>query len=126
LRITAAYVRRHGTRGFEPTGYRDVEVHKSMPASWRAWLAQADAVPSQPAAAAAAAASAVGGVPAKTTLPLLPSVGALPSANALLLSFALGLVAARTLALVWRWSSRPGDGTGLRMAKKRPSPRKAV
>lgn len=83
-----------------------------MPASWRAWLAQADAVPSQPAAAAAAAAaSAAGGVPAKTlrlktTLPLLPSVGALPSAGALLLLFALGLLAARTLALVWRWSSR--------------------
>ena len=106
MRITAAYVRQHGARGFEPTGYRAIEVHKSMPASWRAWLAQADAVPSQPAAAAAAAASAAGGVPAKTTLPLLPSVGALPSAGALLLSFVLGLLAARTLALVWRWSSR--------------------
>ena len=106
MRITAAYVRQHGARGFEPTGYRAIEVHKSMPASWRAWLAQADAVPSQPAAAAAAASSAAGGLLAKTTLPLLPSVGALPSAGALLLSFALGLLAARTLALLWRWSSR--------------------
>ena len=107
LRITAAYVRRHGARGFEPTGYRAIEVHKSMPASWRAWLAQADAVPSQPATAAAA--SAAGGVPATTTMPLLPSAGPVPGAGAgaLLLSFALGVFAALTvLALVWRWRWR--------------------
>ena len=98
-------MRRHGARGFEPTGYRAIEVHKSMPASWRAWLAQADAAPSQPATAAAAAAA--GGVPATTTLPLLPSAGAVPGAGALLLSFVLGVFAALTvLALVWRWRWR--------------------
>ena len=100
-------MRQHGARGFEPTGYRAIEVHKSMPASWRAWLAQADAVPSQPATAAAA--SAAGGVPATTTLPLLPSAGPVPGAGAgaLLLSFALGVFAALTvLALVWRWRWR--------------------
>ena len=81
-----------------------------MPASWRAWLAQADAAPSQPAtAAAAAAAAAAGGVPATTTLPLLPSAGAVPGAGALLLSFVLGVFAALTvLALVWRWRWRCG------------------
>ena len=98
-------MRRHGARGFEPTGYRAIEVHKSMPASWRAWLAQADAASSQPATAAAA--SAAGGVPATTTLPLLPSAGPVPGAGALLLSFALGVFAALTmLALVWRWRWR--------------------
>lgn len=98
-------MRRHGARGFEPTGYRAIEVHKSMPASWRAWLAQADAASSQPATAAAA--SAAGGVPATTTLPLLPSAGPVPGAGALLLSFALGVLTALTmLALVWRWRWR--------------------
>ena len=113
LRITAAYVRQHGARGFEPTGYRAIEVHKSMPASWRAWLAQADAAPPQPAAA-----SAAGGVPATTTLPLLPSAGAVPGAGALLLSFAAGVVATLTvLALVWRWRLRGAAGVHQRAAR---------
>ena len=106
-------MRQHGARGFEPTGYRAIEVHKSMPASWRAWLAQADAAPPQPAAA-----SAAGGVPATTTLPLLPSAGAVPGAGALMLSFAAGVVATLTvLALVRRWRLRGAAGVHQRAAR---------
>ena len=125
LRATAACVRQHGAmhgamHGFEPTGYRAIEVHKGMPASWRAWLAQTDAV--HPVAPPTAAAALSAASPTATTLPLSRSVGAgAPGAGAsagmLLLSFALGALAAFVVvAIAWRWQWRRFPG---RAAAKR-------
>ena len=43
LAVTAAYVQKHYERGgFEPTGYRDIEVGRNMPPSWKRWMDATD------------------------------------------------------------------------------------